>query len=236
MVNLVIDFGNTRTKAAIFKSGNILEKLDNLVAEDIPALIDQFKPEHTIVSSVSKSMGELESIIGKDALFLSHRTKLPFKIAYNSPSTLGLDRIAAVAGAQHAFTNTNCLVIDSGTCVTYDLIDKNGVYHGGGISPGINMRFKALNTFTANLPLVDSAENVNLVGQTTKESIQSGVIYGIIGEIEQFIRMYKDKFADLQIIICGGDAKYFENRLKADIFASPELVLTGLNRILLYNV
>jgi len=236
MVNLVIDFGNTRTKAAIFKDDTLLEKIDDLAVHDIPALIDQHKPHHTIVSSVSKTKDELEATIGTNAMYLSHQSNLPFKIAYNSPTTLGLDRIAAVAGAQHIFPNTNCLVIDSGTCVTYDVIDKDGVYHGGGISPGINMRFKALNTFTANLPLVEGAENISLVGKTTVESIQSGVIHGIIGEIEQFIRMYKDKFADLQIIICGGDAKYFENRLKADIFASPELVLTGLNRILLYNV
>lgn len=236
MVNLVIDFGNTRTKAAIFHNDKLITMRSDLQIEDISPFISEHQPHHIIVSSVSRSKSELEKLLDKSTVFLTHKTKLPFKIDYKTPETLGLDRIAAVAGAQYMFPSTNCLVVDTGTCITYDIIDANGTYHGGGISPGIKMRFKALNTFTANLPLVSDIENIELIGQTTTESIQSGVIYGILGEIEQIIRMYKDKYANLQIIICGGDANYFENRLKADIFASPELVLTGLNRILHYNV
>lgn len=236
MVNLVIDFGNTRTKAAIFHDDKLITMRSDLLIEDISPFISEHQPHHIIVSSVSRSKSDLEKLLDKSTVILTHKTKLPFKIDYKTPETLGLDRIAAVAGAQYLFPSTNCLVIDTGTCITYDILDANGTYHGGGISPGINMRFKALNTFTANLPLVSEMENIKLIGQTTTESIQSGVIYGILGEIEQIIRMYKDKYANLQIIICGGDANYFENRLKADIFASPELVLTGLNRILHYNV
>lgn len=236
MVNLVIDFGNTRTKAAIFHDDKLITMRSDLQIEGISPFISEHQPHHIIVSSVSRSKSDLEKLLDKSTVFLTHKTKLPFKIDYKTPETLGLDRIAAVAGAQYMFPSTNCLVIDTGTCITYDIIDANGTYHGGGISPGINMRFKALNTFTANLPLVSEIENIELIGQSTTESIQSGVIYGILGEIEQIIRMYKDKYANLQIIICGGDANYFENRLKADIFASPELVLTGLNRILHYNV
>ncbi|MTI22156.1 type III pantothenate kinase [Fulvivirga sp. RKSG066] len=236
MINLVIDFGNTRTKAAIFSENKLLIKEDNADINSIQSLITTHEPTHTIISSVSVSPEKLKAQYGDDAIILNHQLPLPFLLDYKTPQTLGLDRIAAVAGAQYLFPKTNCLVIDAGTCITYDAIDAKGIYHGGAISPGVKMRFKALNTFTANLPLVEHSENTPLVGQTTKECLESGVIYGVIGEINEFIRMYNHKFADLQIIICGGDTKFFENRLKADIFASPELVLTGLNRILLHNV
>jgi len=235
-MNLIIDFGNTRTKAAIFSENKLIIKEDNADIALIKQLKSTHQPDHTIISSVSISEEEVRSHFGEEAIVLNHQLPLPFSLLYKTPETLGLDRIAAVAGAKFLQPDKNCLVIDAGTCITYDLLDEKGVHHGGGISPGIKMRFKALNTFTANLPLVEHSENTSLVGQTTKESIESGVIYGIIGEINEIIRMYNHKFADLQIIMCGGDSKFFEKKLKANIFASPELVLTGLNRILLYNV
>ncbi|UII28675.1 type III pantothenate kinase [Fulvivirga maritima] len=168
--------------------------------------------------------------------FLEYNLPLPFTIDYKTPQTLGRDRVAGVAGGQYIFPNANTLVIDLGTCITYDIIDAKNVYHGGGISPGLKMRFKSLHNFTAKLPLIEPTNDFELIGQSTKESILSGVINGMISEIDGIIRMYTDKFAHLQIIMCGGDAKFFENRIKANIFVAPELVLTGLNRILLYNV
>lgn len=236
-MNLAIDFGNTFVKAGLFEETDLKEVITNVEVDHIPELIGQFSPKNIIVSSVSKTPKDIKKLLhGHAFIMLHHRLSLPFKIDYKTPETLGLDRIAAVAGAQGLFPDTNCLVIDTGTCFTYDLLATGGVYLGGGISPGIRMRFEALHTFTANLPLIDFEDNIPLIGQTTKSAIQSGVINGAIAEITEIIRMYSDKFTNLRIIICGGDAKFFENKLKASIFAAPELVLRGLNRILLYNV
>lgn len=235
-VNLVVDFGNTRTKAAIFEDTKMIFKTDTIALKQVAEMAGQYNPHHIIVSSVKLSRQQVEDNLHYKFLWLDHTTHLPFAINYKTPETLGLDRIAAVAGAHYLYPNKNCLVIDAGTCITYDIIDHQSVYHGGAISPGLNMRFKALNTFTANLPLVNHTQNIPLIGASTNECIESGVVNGLVGEIQGFIRMYSDKFADLQIIMCGGDAKFFENSLKEGIFATPELVLTGLNRILQYNV
>jgi len=129
-----------------------------------------------------------------------------------------------------------CLVIDAGTCITYDFVDANRNYQGGGISPGLNMRFRAVHTFTAKLPLVTPIKGARLIGDTTESSIQSGVVNGLLAEMEGIIRLYTEEFPGLRVILCGGDAGFFENQLKASIFASPELVLLGLNSILIHNV
>lgn len=236
-MNLALDFGNTFTKAGLFEDNNLKKVITDIKLDCLPDLVDKYTPENIIISSVSVKATDITTKLeGERIVILKHDLPLPFKIAYQTPETLGLDRIAAVAGAQEMFPGRNCLVIDTGTCFTYDLLDHQGVYHGGGISPGIKMRFQALHTFTANLPLIGFEEETPLIGQSTKGSILSGVVNGTVAEITEIIRQYRDKFADLQIIMCGGDAKFFENRLKASIFAAPELVLRGLNRILLYNV
>ncbi len=147
-----------------------------------------------------------------------------------------MDRLAGVCGAIELFKETDTLVIDAGTCITYDFVDKQKNYFGGSISPGLKMRFKAVHTFTAKLPLVDSANAVGLIGDSTESSIQSGVINGMIAEIEGIIMRYQDKYPGLRVILCGGDTAFFENKLKASIFAAPDLVLIGLNSILIYNV
>jgi len=233
-VNLVIDFGNTRIKAALFE-GDSLKKVFNSINEVyLSKLVNQ--ADRILVSSVSLPNHKIKELISHQFLYLDHSLNFPFNIQYKTSNTLGVDRIAAVAGAQYEFPNTNCLIIDIGTCITYDFIDTGSTYYGGGISPGMAIRFRSLNTFTANLPLVSSSDDVNLIGSTTKESIESGVILGISNEIDGFIRMYKEKFAHLQVILTGGDSSFFEKKLKEDIFAAPEIVLTGLNRILLNNV
>ncbi|UII21882.1 type III pantothenate kinase [Fulvivirga ligni] len=234
-MNLIVDFGNTSIKAAIFDGKNLVRTYSDISPQNLKMLNDENNLEHVIVSSVTKSEQEIKEVLERDLIYLSSSLPLPFQINYKTPQTLGLDRIAGVAGVQELFPNENALVIDMGTCITYDFIDANSVYHGGGISPGMKMRFKALHNFTAKLPLIEPEEDVELTGQSTKESILSGIIYGISAEIDGIIRMYSDKCAHLRIIICGGDAKFFENKLKAGIFAAPELVLMGLNRILLYN-
>jgi type III pantothenate kinase len=155
---------------------------------------------------------------------------------YATPTTLGVDRIAGVCGAKHMSPKTNVLVIDAGTCITYDFLDRDGNFLGGGISPGLMMRFNAVHNFTARLPLVPLVEIAPLIGDSTETCIQSGVINGLIEELGGIISLYRQKFEGLAVILSGGDARFFENKLKGSIFAVPELVLSGLNSILIHNV
>jgi len=148
---------------------------------------------------------------------------------------LGKDRIAAVTGAWSMFPAKNILAIDAGTCITYDLITSNGEYLGGGISPGIRMRFQAMHTFTGKLPLVEPEDFDELIGRSTRESLLSGVYNGVMAEISELIRLYGKKFDDLTVILTGGDHVFLHNKLKISIFAVPELVLLGLNEIFDYN-
>jgi type III pantothenate kinase len=166
---------------------------------------------------------------------LDSKLPLPITIKYATPETLGVDRIAGVCGAQQKFPGEPCLVIDAGTCITYDFINHDGEFLGGAISPGMMMRFQAVHTFTSKLPLVSRPEKVVLIGDSTETCIQSGVIHGIVEELNGTIRRYQEEFAGLRVILCGGDARFFENNLKGAIFAVPELVLSGLNSILNYN-
>jgi type III pantothenate kinase len=194
--------------------------------------------ENLIISSVKTDEALISSWASKAKRYFILNSDLPLPITnlYATPKTLGMDRLAAVCGAHQLFPSDNCLIIDAGTCITYDFKDKEANYHGGSISPGLAMRFKAVHTFTAKLPLVTPKPGVKLIGQSTETSIQSGVVNGLLAEIEGIIRQYLEKFPELQVILCGGDAGFFENQLKASIFASPELVLMGLNTILNYNV
>lgn len=166
---------------------------------------------------------------------LSFQTPLPFKILYQTPVSLGKDRIAAVAGAYSLYPDRNILVIDAGTCITYDILTADGKYPGGAISPGIQMRFKAMHTFTGKLPLIEPDDFYGLIGQTTHESMRSGVFNGVIAEITETIRLYKEKFDNLLVMMTGGDYQFLHNKLKISIFAAPDLVLLGLNEIFDYN-
>ena len=234
-MNLIIDFGNTHGKVGLFEKDELIKLLSPVELKQLSSIEKEYNPTSSIVSSSSVNPNLISERLKTSTITLSHKTSLPFKIGYKTPETLGLDRIAGVAGAYFKYKGANSLVIDLGTCITYDVLIDN-VYLGGGISPGMHMRLKALNTFTANLPLVEPIDEAPLVGDTTANSILSGIINGIAAEIEQIIRMYSDKYGSLQIIICGGDSIFFEKKLKASIFAAPELVLRGLNGILQYNV
>jgi type III pantothenate kinase len=162
-------------------------------------------------------------------------TKVPFQNHYKSPETLGVDRIALVSAAVKNYKEHNVLIIDAGTCITYDFINRENKYLGGAISPGIRLRYQSLNNLTANLPLIKTKMPQNVIGNTTEESIHSGIINGIINEIEGTISRYDEKYKDLTVILTGGDANFLSKRLKSSIFANSNFLLEGLNYILEFN-
>ena len=237
-MNICIDIGNTNAKLGIFKENELLEVRQNVADRGIVKIIKDLNPEHVLLSSVRKGIGNIVERSSKIAntIVLSQLTPIPIANLYKSPETLGVDRIAAVVGARHLHKDKNCLVIDLGTCITYDLLDKSGVYHGGGISPGIDMKLKAMHKFTSKLPVVAAKGQAELIGKTTKECMLSGAIHGTIAELEGIISRYRQYFNDLTILFCGGDAIFFESKIKDHIFAVPNLVLVGLNQILRFNL
>lgn len=236
-MNLVVDYGNTSAKVAIFDHQQLLEKHTFKVIDELQQFLQKSNADKFIISSVNADAKHISNWAphATQKLILTPALPLPINILYSTPTTLGVDRIAGVCGAWQLFPKEDCLVIDAGTCITYDFIDAAGNYHGGSISPGMRMRFKSVHTFTAKLPLVNPIEQPELVGHSTETSIQSGVIHGVVAEIDGIIDRYQKKYPHLRVILCGGDAPFFENKLKASIFASPDLVLLGLNSVLIHN-
>jgi type III pantothenate kinase len=237
-MNIVVDYGNTSAKVGIFDGHTLTRKYNFQKADELREFLENFSAVSFIISSVTKDPGEVSSWAtqAKRKFILNLQLPLPVKIKYATPSTLGVDRIAGVCGAHHMFPKTNTLVIDAGTCITYDFLDRDGNFLGGGISPGLMMRFHAVHNFTARLPLVPLVEDPPLIGDSTESCIQSGIINGLIEELNGIIGLYKQEFEGLAVILSGGDARFFENKLKGSIFAVPELVLSGLNSILIHNV
>lgn len=241
MKNLAIDIGNTLAKYAIFEKDNLVSKgsFEGDISKGINILLEKNNNiENCIISAVGKiDIKEIEkfSKYFKNFIIADSRTEIPCKNSYKTPETLGFDRIAACIGASFISKKTNCLVIDSGTALTFDIITSEDEYLGGLISPGIEMRFKALNSFTNNLPLCSKTNKIPLYGQSTKESIVGGVTQGIINEIDAYIFSIKEKYADLKVFLTGGDAFFFDKRLKNSIFVQPNLIYYGLNQILIYN-
>jgi type III pantothenate kinase len=233
-MNIAVDFGNTIAKVAIFREGALQDKHFFPDSASLQVYLQRSPAENIIVSSVSFPATEILSWapVTEKKIILSHTLSLPVKLKYKTPETLGVDRIAAVCGALEIYPNQNCLIIDAGTCITFDLLDRERNYWGGAISPGISMRFEAMHKFTAKLPLVKAIGEPPLVGDNTESCLQSGVINGAKAEIEGIILKYRQQFPDIRVILCGGDASLFENLSNQSIFAAPELVLTGLNRIL----
>ncbi|BDD07836.1 type III pantothenate kinase [Fulvitalea axinellae] len=235
-MNLCIDIGNTRTKAGLFSNGELVRVI-TLKKELITQTVKDLNPKKIIFSSVSSETEPLVKSVSEVAPVwtLHHAMPLPFRIAYKTPETLGVDRIAGVAGARH-LTDKPALVIDIGTCVTYDIVDAEGTYHGGSISPGLRMRLRAMNHFTERLPLIETGDRVPLTGSTTEDALRSGATHGLRLEIEGIIREYRKKFRDLAVILCGGDSEFFELETESPVMVKPELVLIGLNSILSHNV
>lgn len=237
MINLVVDYGNSSAKVGIFKDDELVKKYVFTSAATLRDFMAQTAADHVIVSSVNTDAAEVCSWSNaRRHYILNHHLPLPVRNGYDTPETLGVDRLASICGAWHLYPGQASLVIDAGTCITYDVVDATGLYRGGAIAPGMTMRFRAMHEFTARLPLAEAREEVGLIGRSTQTCLQSGVIFGVVAEMEGFIARYTEKFESLRVFLCGGDARFFENKLKASIFAIPELVLSGLNSILTYNV
>ena len=241
-MNITIDSGNSSTKVGFFENDSLVKivVLENI--NQLDGLLREYKNASVIISSVNLAYGTIKEKLKdfKRILSLDQFTKIPLGNKYQSPETLGMDRLAASVGARHFCKTGNCLIIDAGSCITYDLVDVENNYQGGSISPGIQIRFKSLHAFTSKLPLMHVHDYANqlklpLTGKNTRESILSGVINGMVAEVNGIIQEYHNLYPDLRILICGGDANYFESKIKQSIFAIPELVHWGLNRILAHN-
>ena len=231
MLKLIIDQGNTQTKLAIFRQKTLLKKI--LYEQDNQLYELESQVDAVILSSV-KNDSNLLKVLKGNPLLLNINTSLPVVNLYETPETLGNDRIAAVVGAATQFPKSNVLVIDAGTCITLDLFTLEG-YQGGSISPGIQMRLQALHQKTDRLPMVELDGEVDIIGKNTIQSIQSGVLNGVLVEIDGMINRYKSQFSDLKVMLTGGDFQLFDKGLKNSIFVDPNLVLKGLNEILDYN-
>ncbi|HEX8060564.1 MAG TPA: type III pantothenate kinase [Cyclobacteriaceae bacterium] len=235
-MNLIVDIGNTRIKAAVFNESILVEKHTFLEVGRFKEFLKDKAYDRSMISSVRSDDREIVAHIPSPKIQLTSSLDLPIKVNYDTPKTLGVDRIAAACGAFELFPGSDCLVIDMGTCITYDFLSSKGVFEGGAIAPGVKMRFAAMNHFTSRLPLVDPVADAMLTGKSTATSMQSGVINGILEEIKGFISRYQSHYPGLKTVACGGDLVFFENSIKPSIFAAPELVLTGLNRILLHHI
>lgn len=239
-MNLVIDIGNTVVKTAVFEGRKLvfLHTSENISAAQLSSLISSFTGiSSSILSTVRDNDNDIISFLDKRFKNICFNSSIPVPVqnCYESPETLGKDRLAAVTGASALFSAENILVIDVGTCITFDFIDAQKIYYGGAISPGISMRFSALHNFTSKLPLVTLMNFENLIGKNTQDSILSGVVNGVIAEVEAIINRYRNEYAVTKVIVCGGNTDFFANRLKSSIFANQNLVLTGLNEILIYH-
>ncbi|MEQ8531663.1 MAG: type III pantothenate kinase [Imperialibacter sp.] len=232
-----IDIGNTRCKIGFFENDSLIKLKTSVAFEAIVGALKGEEVSEVIVSSVGKDVNNLEKELSEKykVVKLTHLLPLPIFLDYSSTDTLGTDRIAAVAGAFHLYRGNNCLVIDVGSCITYDIITSDGCYKGGAISPGVEMKLKSMHTFTARLPLIEHPEWVDLPGKDTKTSMINGVLHGTLAEIEGMIERFSGLLPDLQVIMCGGGSNFFESNIKHHIFVRSELVLIGLNSILRHN-
>lgn len=238
---LTIDVGNTRIKVAVFEHNKQLEYFIFDSEEALKNFENIFKKYSQLEKIILSSVGKLDEnvlnyIKSKVSIdIVSHQSKFPFKNLYATPETLGIDRMVLAAGATLQFPNQNRLVIDAGTCITYDYINAKDEYLGGAISPGLSIRYKSLNNYTSKLPLLTLNDDFEIIGNSTKNAIHSGVINGVIFEIEGFISQYSLKNQDLTIILTGGDADFLAKRLKNTIFANSNFLLESLNLLSLYT-
>jgi type III pantothenate kinase len=241
-MNLIIDQGNTSTKCAVVSAqGDVLQKTTttDFDAGTMLQLLEGFAVQAILVCSVRHDYEVLKPYfegIGTQVVFFDDDCRLPFTNLYATPKTLGKDRIAGVCGALKYFAGQNCLVIDAGTCITYDFIDAEKKYYGGSISPGLEMRLKAMQHFTGKLPLAPLEWPTDFVGNSTQTALQTGAVYGTVNEINGFIARYKQRHGLLQVLMCGGDTDFLAKRCESEIFAASDLVITGLNEILIYNL
>jgi type III pantothenate kinase len=239
-MNLVIDIGNTSVKAALFEERNLVitGRIDYTGIDSIRSFCGEARIEKAIVSSVASDPSEI--INGLEGMVcyvhqLTWQSRYPFEILYQTPDTLGVDRLAAVAGAISRFGKSNMLIIDAGSAITYDLVSK-GVFRGGTISPGMEMRFRALHTFTGRLPLCSYSRDFRYPATNTIEAITGGVVMGLAFELNEYIRTIRKEYSDLLTIITGGDSNLFAELIDEDFLTIPNLVIEGLNYLLEYNL
>ena len=237
---LCFDFGNTRLKCGVFTNDQLTEvlSLEDTNDETIEVLLKKYQPAKTILSSVIEHNAGMEKILAEGSSFhkLSSQSILPFTTPVSKPETIGADRLALAAAAVHFYKGKNNLVIGLGSCVTYNFINKYNSFMGGSISPGMEMRFKSLNAYTAKLPLIkadpiNTGWNFPLIGYDTRTNILSGVLMGLAAEIDGIIDNYEEKFSNFNVLLTGGDALYFAHHLKNKIFADPDLIFKGLYAI-----
>ena len=239
---LVIDVGNTRIKGAVFEGAILLEifvftKIE--LQKNIENILKNFEKVSDLVVS---SVGDVEklSFLAFDNVlkvhFISNTDPFPFQNKYATPQTLGIDRMVLAAGATLQFPNQNRLVIDAGTCVTYDFIDQDNNYLGGAITPGLRLRYESLHNYTAKLPLLALENPENLIGNSTSDSIHSGVVNGLVYEIDGFINEYRARYLNFIIILTGGDTDFLAKRLKNTIFANSNFLLESLNQTFQYKI
>jgi type III pantothenate kinase len=236
-VSICLDFGNTNLKAAIFMGDKLIDKVlfkPEQAIDSLKEIIQFHNPSRSILSSVVDYNKDIEDFLKLHTQFylLTTHTKVPFLNAYGSPETLGNDRIALVAGLCKHFPLTDSLVISVGTCITYNFLAKNNAFRGGAISPGIELRFKALNQFTQKLPQVNREGHISILGYDTETSIRSGVINGMAAEMDGMIDRYEAQYGKINAVLTGGDAPFFESRLKNKIFADTNFLFKGLYAVL----
>ena len=241
-MKLVVDIGNTRIKLAFYEKNTLVEKAI-LQTAALSWLNERLQDgrivEGAILSATGLDTEGVEGFLKKllPYLKLEHNTPLPIQNNYATPDTLGKDRLAAVVAANFLFPKKNCLIIDSGTCLTYNCLDKNGVFIGGNISPGLTMRLKAMNYFTAKLPLIErNTEGETFIGNTTETAMRAGAQIGLLSEVEGFVKRLEKKMGKFKVILTGGDGLYLYDNLDIkEKYFEPNLVLQGLNQILNYH-
>ena len=240
-MNLVIDVGNTQIKVGVY-DGHVLVHRENFDASNWEASFDrlykEFHIEKGILSHVSRlDTDAINAMKGKlDVMLLDRNTKVPFENLYSTPDTLGVDRIALAAAAATKHPGEPVLVIDAGTCITFDFVNEKNQYEGGSISPGIQMRYRAVHEFTANLPLLTPENEIPELGDSTDRAIHKGILGGVANEIDGVIEEYMSKNETLTVVLTGGDANFLANNIKSGIFATPNFLLDGLNSILIHNL
>ncbi|MDH7447900.1 type III pantothenate kinase [Aquimarina sp. 2201CG14-23] len=240
-MNLVIDVGNTSIKIGVFEKTSIIHK-KTLKSEDFSEVVRKIEKEYPLVdsailSSVSNMKNEDVRFIKSlfHTMILDHTVPMPFKNLYSTPTTLGVDRLALVAGAVHQFPLRDVLIIDAGTCITYDFKNREEEYLGGAIAPGLRLRYASLHSYTSKLPLLELKSPEHYIGNSTNEAIHSGIVQGVLYEIEGAIAEYCNTYPNLTVILTGGDAHFLSKRLKNSIFATSNFLLEGLNHILAFN-
>ncbi len=234
-MNLCLDVGNTRIKWAIFDELSIIDHgyvAHSALFAHVQSLKSHYQHLQVIISDVSGNQSVQEIATGENWYMFNTVDQASLSIEYDTPDTLGLDRVAACLGAHLAYPSKDILVIDAGTCITYDIVTHDGTYRGGAISPGLNMRAKAMQDFTGKLPLIETDGSIPSIGKSTSGSMLLGTKGGLLFEVDGFIRSFETQYPNLICVITGGDHSFLVKALKSNIFADPFLLVKGLNEIL----